>query len=124
MACCCARAFCTEAWKGGADMALIDFLLTQTCTIEPWLRVAEGQDIYGEPETRKCRLQADRQLNHTYVNPSGVLDQDVGYSTKMFCTGEVIPDRSRITCDGRTYIVIRCYQARGLSANHLEVYLQ
>ena len=105
-------------------MALIDFLLMQTCTIRPWLREAEGEDVYGEPETRACRIQADRRLDHTYVNPRGVLDQVVANNSKMFCTGDLIPERSLVECDGRTYIVVRCYQTQGFIGNHLEVYLQ
>lgn len=103
---------------------LIDFLLRQECTIRPCLREAEGQDVYGEPETRKCRIQADRQLNHTYVNPDGPLDQNIGNQTKMFCTGEIIPTRSIVECDGQKYIVVRCYKAYGFSQDHLEVLLQ
>lgn len=103
---------------------MIDFLLTQSCTIYPWLRVAEGEDIYGDPEVRKCRIQEDLQLNHTYVNPAGALDQDVGNNTKMFCKGGMIPSRSKVECDGRTYIVVRCYEARGFVGDHLEVYMQ
>ena len=105
-------------------MALIDFLLTQQCTITPWIREAEGEDVYGQPETRACRIQADRRLDHTYVNPRGALDQVHANNSKMFCRGAIIPTRSKVECDGQEYIVVKCYQARGFKESHLEVLLQ
>ena len=42
----------------------------------------------------------------------------------MFCRGEIIPPRSLVECEGRTYIVMRCDRARGLGQEHLEVLLQ
>lgn len=104
-------------------MALIDFLLRQTATITPWIRYANGEDIYGLPEERPCRLQRTRDLEHTYKNPDGTLDQVVARA-KMFCTGEPIPERSKVTVDGSEYIVIECYRAFGFAEDHLEVVLQ
>ncbi len=104
-------------------MPLIDFLLTQTASIEPWVREASGEDIYGTTETRKCRLQRGRFLENTYKNPDGALDQVVGRA-KMFCTGTPIPERSVVTVDGEEFIVISCYRAYGFSEDHLEVVLQ
>lgn len=104
-------------------MALIDFALTQTCTIHPWLREAAGDDVYGPEETRSCRIQMGAHLRHTYVNPRGVLDQ-VEARAYMYCTGSKIPIRSKVECEGETYIVVDCYDARGFAGNHLEVYLQ
>ena len=51
-------------------MSMIRFLLRQTATIRPWVRCANGEDIYGKEETRKCRLQRTRDLEHTYKNPA------------------------------------------------------
>lgn len=104
-------------------MALIDFLLTQTVVITPWLRNANGEDLYGPPETRACRLQYMRDLEHTYKGPDGVIDQVIARA-KMFCTGPVIRERSIVTVDGEDFIVLRCYPARGFFQNHLEVTLQ
>lgn len=104
-------------------MALIDFLLRQTATITPWVRYANGDDIYGPPEERPCRLQRTRDLEHTYKNPDGTLDQVVARA-KMFCTGEPIPERSKVVVDESEYIVIECYRAFGFSEDHLEVVLQ
>lgn len=106
-------------------MALIDFALRQTCTIYPWLREAEGQDIYGPPETRACRVQHGRYLTERTVriNPAGVVDTTAA-KAKMFCTGEKIPERSRVECDGESFTVIDCYEARGFGASHLEVFMQ
>ena len=102
---------------------MIGFLLKQTATITPWIRYANGEDIYGEPETRPCRLQRTRDLEHTYKNPAGGMDQVVARA-KMFCAGEPIPERSKVTVDSLEYIVIECYRAFGFSEDHLEVVLQ
>ena len=102
---------------------LIDFLLCQTCTIKPWIRYANGEDIYGEPEERKCRFQRTRDLEHIYKNPAGGMDQVLARA-KLFCTGDTIPERSIVTVDGQEYIVLECYHARGFNADHLEVALQ
>lgn len=103
-------------------MALIDFALTQTAVIKPWVRYANGEDIYGEEEERKCRLQRTRDLEHTYKNPAGTLDQVLARG-KMFCTGAPIPERSIVTVDGTEYIVLECYRAWGFVEDHLEVVL-
>jgi len=104
--------------------SMIEWCLRQECIIKPWIRVANGEDIYGQEETRKCRVQNGAYLRHTYQNPSGVLDQ-VEAHAKMFCVGEKIPTRSVVTIDGEEYIVIKCYVAHGLNGpDHLEVYLQ
>lgn len=104
-------------------MALIDFVLTQEAIVTPWLREAEGEDIYGEPETRKCRIQHGDHLRHTYVNPNGAFDQ-VEARAKLFCTGDPIPTRSIVECEGERFIVLDCYIAHGFQASHLEVTLQ
>lgn len=104
-------------------MALIDFLLRQTATITPWVRYANGEDIYGETETRPCRIQRMRDLEVTYKNPDGTIDQVVARAT-MFCCGSPIPERSVVKVDGQEYIVLRCYRAFGFSEDHLEVTLE
>ena len=104
-------------------MSMISFLLRQNATIYPFVRHANGDDIYGDPETRKCRLQQTRDLEHTYKNPAGAMDQ-VLCRTKMFCTGEPIPERSKVVVDSLEYIVIECYRAFGFGEDHLEVTLQ
>lgn len=106
-------------------MSLIDFLLTQECTIKPWIRSASGEDIYGEPEVRKCRLQAKNELANTtvYIHTSGALDVEHA-NAKLYCKGDPIPNRSVVTCEGREFIVLNCYPARGFTGSHLEVSLQ
>lgn len=105
-------------------MSMIGFLLRQTAVIRPWLRYGgNGQDIYGDPEERKCRIQRSRDLEHTYKNPAGGMDQVLARA-KMYCTGEPIPERSRVTVGGAEYIVLECYRAYGFGEDHLEVKLQ
>lgn len=125
MAYCFEQDFSTEAWRGGRNVALIDFVLNQECTIRPWLRSASGEDIYGEPETRKCRLQTGKILSNTtvYIHSDGAMDVQHA-NAKMYCTGEPIPNRSIVECGGRSFIVLNCYEARGFTGDHLEVQLQ
>lgn len=106
-------------------MSLIDFTLTQECTITPWVRYANGDDVFGESETRKCRMQAGKYLNATnvYIHPDGVVDTDEARA-KMYCTGSPIPSRSIVMCEGQEFTVINCYQARGFTGSHLEVTLK
>lgn len=104
-------------------MSMINFLLRQTAVIKPWIRYANGEDIYGEEEERKCRIQRTRDLEHTYKNPAGGMDQVVARA-KMFCTGDPIPERSVVKVDGLEYIVLECYRAFGFGEDHLEVTLQ
>lgn len=104
-------------------MSMIGFLLRQTATITPWVRYANGRDIYGEPEERKCRVQRSRDLEHTYKDPDGGMDQVLARA-KMFCEGSPIPERSRVNVNGEDYIVLDCYRAFGFGEDHLEVTLQ
>lgn len=106
-------------------MALIDIFLNQEAVIKPYIREANGEPVYGEPEQepRKCRMNHNRNLQTTYKNPDGQIDQ-VLVSVTMFCTGAPIPPKSRVTCEGEEYIVIRCRPLKGFEASHLEVYLE
>lgn len=101
---------------------LIEFLLRQTCEVAPWLGTAQGREIYGLAETRACRLQSARHLEGV-SGIDGVADA-VTARAMMFCTGEMIPERSRVCCEGRQYIVIACRKASGLGQEHLEVELR
>ena len=101
---------------------LIDFLLRQHCTVRPWLRLEEGRDVYGEKQARACRVQTGRTLENG-PGGDGVTDA-VTARALMFCTGEMIPERSLGECEGRTYIVLACRAARGFGQEHLEVTMQ
>ncbi|MBQ9301287.1 MAG: hypothetical protein IJ214_12350 [Clostridia bacterium] len=101
---------------------LIDFLLRQKCVVRPWLRTEDGRDIYADAQTRSCRLQAGRYLENG-AGVDGVSDA-VTARAMLFCTGEMIPERSLVECEGRTYIVLSCRAARGWGQEHLEVTLQ
>lgn len=104
-------------------MGLIEFFFTQTAAISPFIREANARPVYGTTESRACRLERGRHLRHTYVNPSGSLDQ-IEARAKMFCTGAAIPARSLVVCDGQQFTVIDCEVKNGFSDNHLEVYLE
>ena len=104
-------------------MALIDGFLKQIVAIKPYLREASGGPVYGEEETRRCRLQRGKNLQTVYKNADGQVDQTIA-DTKMFCTGAAIPERSIVTYEGREYIVLKCYVLNGFQDSHLEVYLE
>lgn len=101
---------------------MIDFLLRQRCQVSPWLGLRDGVDEYGEAEERKCRLQMNRRLESTAGVP-GVQDV-IPARALMFCTGEMIPERSVVECEGERYIVTGCKKTRGFAEEHLEVTLQ
>lgn len=104
-------------------LALIDFLFLQECTIYPWERTYDGEDFYGPPQVRKCRLQTGSHLRQTFKGADGVIDQCEAHA-KLYCTGTHIPPRSKVECNGLSYIVIDCYDAHGFIGDHLEVDLQ
>lgn len=104
-------------------MGLISAFFTQTATITPFVREGSAAPIYGEPETRACRMERGRKLRHLYVNPAGSLDQ-IEANAKMFCEGEPIPSRSLVVCDEQEFTVIDCKIENGFADNHLEVYLE
>ena len=104
-------------------MALIDFFLRQTATITPFVREGAGAPIYGPPETRRCRMERGKNIEYTYKNPAGTIEQIVA-KAKMFCTGAPIPDKSLVECDGQKYMVIGCEVLNTFADHHLEVILQ
>ena len=102
-------------------MALIEFFFRQTATIRPFLRDAGAEPIYGDSETRECRLQRGKYLTQA-GGASGTVDQIAG-NAKMFCVGNPIPSRSIVECDGQEYVVIDCAVKNGFADHHLEVML-
>ena len=98
---------------------MIDVLLRQRCTVRPWLRTEGGADVYGAEQERKCRVQTGLRLE----NGAGGTDT-VAARAMMFCTGEMIPERSQVVCEGRTYIVLACREAQGFAQTHLEVTME
>lgn len=104
-------------------MALIDAFLKQMVKIKPYIRTAGGEPVYGREETRKCRLERGCNLQATYKDPDGQIDQILA-NARMFCRGEPIPDRSVVSFEGREYTVIKCFVASGFRDDHLEVYLE
>ena len=104
-------------------MSLIDALCTQRAVIRPYLRYAGGKTVYGEPETRACRLEPGPKTKVVYKNTDGSIVETVA-SALMFCPNPPIPIGSEVTCSGRTMRVIQCDQMRGFAPNHLEVLLE
>lgn len=104
-------------------MSLIGMFFTQSATITPFVREASGEPVYGETETRPCRMQRGRHLQNVYNNSDGTVDQVLA-NAKMFCEGAPIPSRSLVVCDGQEFVVINCDVKNGFADHHLEVYLE
>lgn len=105
-------------------MALIDMFFTQTATITPFVRMGSGKPVYGEAETRKCRMERGKKLQAMLNrNIDGTVDEVVA-NARMFCTGDPIPSRSIVQCDGQQFTVIDCDVMNGFADHHLEVYLE
>ena len=100
---------------------IIDVLLRQRCEIMPWAGMEQGRDVYGETESRACRLQEGRKLE-SEGGVDGTADT-ARAAALMFCTGEPIPARSRVRCGDKEYTVTACAVAHGLGQEHLEVTL-
>ncbi len=104
-------------------MALIEMFFTKTVTIRPYVRMGAGEPVYGEPETRRCRLERGKQLRSVMLNPSGVIDQAPA-GARMYCVGEPIPTGSIVEDGDRDYVVTQCLVLNGFMDDHLEVTLQ
>lgn len=98
---------------------------TQTAVITPFVREGSGVPVYGENETRKCRMERGKHLQTSNLGFSGgsTVDQTVA-NAKMFCVGSPIPERSLVVCDGQEFTVINCEVKNGFRDHHLEVYLE
>ncbi len=109
-------------------MAIIDFFLRDKVTITPYLRQGNGEPIYGEKETRKCRMQRGLHMRTTYKHPSGEVVQTTA-KAKMWCRGREIPTGSAVSYTdkyGYTHemTVIDCVTMEGFTQDHLEVTLE
>ena len=101
---------------------IIDFLLNQTCTIQPCIGCEDGAEAYGPEQTRRCRLQENRQLQAA-GGIHGTADAAPARAI-MYCRGDAVPLRSRIVCEGTTYVVSACRRLQALGQDHLEVMLE
>ena len=104
-------------------MGLIEAFFRQKITIRPFIRQADGEPIYGEPEERKCRFERGRSLKTTYKNPDGQINETV-CNGLIFCCGTPIPVHSIITHEGSDYTVIKCAVMSGFTDSHLEVQVE
>jgi len=102
---------------------MIESFFTKQVVIKPFIRQGSGEPVYGEIETRKCRMERGLNLKTVYKNPDGQID-DTAASAKMFCVGKPIPPRSIVTYEGQEFTVINCADHGGFSNDHLEVYLE
>ena len=104
-------------------MSMIERFFTQEVKIRPFVRDGSGIPIYGEPETRKCRIEFGVKLNRSGHGASGTVES-VPAGARMFCTGDPIPMRSIVTYKDRDFTVNGCNIMRGFASSHLEVSLE
>lgn len=104
-------------------MSLIELFFTQTATIKPFSHMGNGEPVYGEEETRRCRMERGKNLRAIGTGANGDIEEIAAHA-RMFCVGEQIPSRSKVTCDGQEFTVINCAVMNGFADNHLEVYLE
>ena len=104
-------------------MSLISPFLMDTCEITSFLRRGSGGPLYGEPETRNCRMEPAPNTKIVYKNPSGSIVETAA-SQLMFCEGTPVPVHSIVTWQGKRMRVIRCSEMAGFGPHHLEVYLE
>ena len=99
-------------------MRVPTFLMTQTCTIKPYIGQTPSGPKYGEPYTSKCRFEVYRKK----------LTDDKG--KEFIGNGRVFlpPDDSNInllvnssvTVDGVTYSIREKINQRGFKLSHVE----
>lgn len=109
-------------------MAIIDFLLHDDVTIKPFLHQGNGEPVYGDPETRKCRMERGLHIRTTYKHSSGEAVQTTA-KAKMWCRGCEIPVGSQVVYTDRhgneyEMVVIDCSTMEGFTQDHLEVILE
>lgn len=99
----------------------IDFLLDESVTVQPFLRMGDGEPVYGPAETRKARVELNPTLQ---MRQNGGTIDTVPAKGRMFTTGAPIPERSLVLYKGESYRVQACSVQRGFSQTHLEVTLE
>jgi hypothetical protein len=103
---------------------MIERFFTQVVTIKPFIREGSGRPVYGDTETRKCRLEfgiKNGSLRGRGAN--GILDTTTA-GCRMFCCGDPIPMQSIVTYKDREFVVTDCQIMRAFAVNHLEVTLE
>lgn len=104
-------------------MGLIDFLLSKQAIIKPYQGQADGEPVYGEPETRPCRVEIHTNLTDGVKTVAAGQYDNAPANATMFTTGEAIPLRSSVVIEGHEYTVAECKVMVGFKAHHLEVKL-
>jgi hypothetical protein len=83
------------------------YLLRQDATVEPYLGTAgNGSEKYGPAVPRKINLEHVTSLT---VELKGKKERVTG---KALFRPDVLPDNSRVICDGRTYRVLSVKETR------------
>ena len=99
-------------------MRIPEFVLTQTCTIKPYLGQTPSGKSYGDTYSSKCRFESHRKK---YVNANG---KEFISNGRLF----LLPDTenlnlsidSEVTVDGATYVIMQKVIQRGFQVSHVE----
>lgn len=99
-------------------MRIPEYLLTQTCTIKPYLGHTPTGKSFGDTYTAKCRFEhhnskiMDRDGKEFISNAKiFLLPDEVNFNLKI---------DSEITVEGNTYTIIQKYNHRGFKESHVE----
>lgn len=104
-------------------MSMIERFFTQVVTIKPFIREGSGKPVYGDTETRKCRLEFGVKNRNGGHGASGTVNA-VTAGCRMFCCGDPIPMQSIVTYKDREFVVTDCHIMRAFAVSHLEVTLE
>lgn len=102
-------------------MPFIDAFLRDSVTVYSFSHEGDGEPIYGAREERKARVELNPTLVSRVAGDTSI--DAVPAKARMFCKGNPIPMRSKVTYDGKDYIVLQCDVLKGFTFSHLEVIL-
>ena len=107
-------------------MTIPGCLLNQTCRIRPYLREAMGESLYGDWETRRCRVETAPVIRTVPVSVGGRIEE-IPVRARMFTEGGLIPVLSEVEICllGQTQKmrVLQLSVMWGLTYSHLEAAL-
>ncbi len=107
-------------------MALIDYVLDATASVEPWLRQGESGPVYGPQRQCRCRIDGpaarlSSSAREGWAPPA--MAETTGHIL-MLCAleeAERISPGSRVTSGGRSWTVLEVRPVQAFIGEHTEV---
>lgn len=101
-------------------MRVPGWLLLETVTITPFLRMGWDGPEYGTPYTARCHIEPGQRK---VTDRQG--EEVVAEATAFFAHEVAVKPGDKVTWEGRTYTVIEARPLRALGkASHVEVILR